>query len=380
MHIDDQPPPYQAFVRDVVGRFGFDPATFHLEIPDQDEPFFASVIPGYPGRPGAAFFRYFLSALRTYEIYRQLAEALGGFSALGRVLDFGAGHGRLTRSLVHRLDRRAIWACDIYPEAVAWQAETFGVNGLVSVTDPDRFGLADRHGIVFAASVFSHLPDGLFQRWLARLYGLVAPKGLLAFSVHDASFAPADQAIGADGIGYARTSESDTLDPAIYGMSYVQEGYVAQAIAQACGPAAGGAYRRFPRALFENQDLYVVGGPETDLSSLRVVPSPMGGFRPLPDPGGLWSGWGFEPTHGAQVLDAELFIGEAKLAAVRAAPGEPEIAKYFPGAPNAPVRWSFQPLDCPPGSILRVELTSTTGAKTFCYAAAPGPDGPAARG
>lgn len=380
MHIDEQEPAYQAFVRDLVGRMGFDPAAFHLEIPDQDEPFFASVIPGYPGRPGAAFFRYFLSALRTYDVYRQLAEALGGFQALDRVLDFGAGHGRLTRSLVHRLDRHRIWACDIYPQAVAWQAETFGVNALVSVTDPDRFAFAETCQVVFAASVFSHLPDGLFQRWLARLFALVAPKGLMAFSVHDVSFAPADQAVDATGIGYARTSESATLDPAIYGMSYVSEAYVAQAIGEACGPAAANNWRRFPRGLFENQDLYVVGGAEVDLSALRVTATPLGSFRPLPNPAGLWAGWGFEPSPGQQIARADLFIGERTLASAQPGPGDPDLAKYFPGAPNTPIGWAFAPLDCPPGSLLRVELTSTSGAKTWCYAAAPDGRGPAARG
>ena len=366
MRFAELDPPYQVFVRDLLQQFNFDPETFHLEIPAGDE-MFNGVLAGYPGRPGGAFHRYFESALRTFHVYEQLADHLGGFGVLERVLDFGSGHARLTRPLVHRIDPRRIWVCDIYPEAVAWQAETFGVNGLMSVTDPGRFALRDTHSLVFVASVFSHLPDGLFQRWLGRLYDLVAPGGLLAFSVHGATFAPEGQAIADTGIGYARHSESATLDPDIYGMSYVTPEYVAAAIATACGP--GAQAKAFPRALFESQDLYVVG-KGADIASLVIRATPLGGFanaRPKP----VWKGWGLDPNPDSQIVRADFYVGDRCVASMTPTADNTEVMRYFPGAPNVAVRWAFDDPGVAPNTPLRVELVSSAGVVGHCYAMVP---------
>jgi len=376
MRLADLEPAHQLFVSDLLTRFGFDPRSFHLEIPSRDEMFFKGVLPGFPNRPGAAFHRYTESALRTFHVYRQLAEFCGGFGALSRVLDFGSGHGRLTRSLVQRLEPHRLWACDIYPEAVAWQAETFGVNGLVSVLDPARFALDLTFDIVFVGSVFSHLPDGLFQRWLERLYRLVAPNGLLAFSVHGDRYAPADQSIDPKGIGFARFSESETLDRDVYGMSYVTDAYVARAIAEACGPLAVGNFKLFPSAAYENQDLYVVGGRDLDLDALKVVANPRGGFGKINASAETWTGWCIDPNPGAHIAKAELFAGERLVASQVPTLDNLDIMRFFPGSLNVAKQWVFDPVAADEETVLRVEMTSTTGAKAYCYAMAPLPSRP----
>jgi SAM-dependent methyltransferase len=368
--------PYQTFLRDLFNRFGFDPDALHLQIPSRDEMFFKGVLPGYPGRPGAAFHRYMESSLRTYEVYRQLSEFKGGFANLGRVLDFGSGHGRLTRLLTHRMEAHRIWTCDIYPEAVAWQAQTFGVNGVVSVTDPDKYALDLPFGIVFVGSVFSHLPDGLFQNWLARLFRLTAPDGLLAFTVHDHGFAPAELQVGSTGLAYAPHSESDTLDPAIYGMSYVTESYVAAAIRDACGPAAAANSRRFPRAVYESQDLWVIGGAALDVTKLKVAATPIGSFAKIGREGQPWIGWGLDPNPGARITRANLFVGDTLRASQAPQEDNLEVMKFFPGSPNVAKRWAFDPIAVSEDTMVRVELTSTSGTRGHCYALAPFPARP----
>jgi len=378
MQFDDLDPAYQDFVRDLLQRSGFDPASFHLAIGPGDEMFFKGILPGYPGRPGAAFFRYVESALRSFAVYRQLAEHLGGFDGLERVLDFGSGWGRLTRALRHRLPRQRIWTCDICPEAIAWQVEAFGVNGLVSASDPDRLALPLHFSLVFAGSVFSHLPDGLFQRWLKRLCDLTAPGGLLAFSVHDAAYAPPEQAIGPQGIGYAEWSESGSLDPSIYGMSYVERSYVERAIGEAAGAEA--RFAVFPRAIFENQDLYVVAGSDVDLSDLRVTALPLASFAAAGVSEQDWSGWGVDPNPGHQIVGADLFVDGRHAATTTPTADKTEVARFFPGAVNTPVRWRFEPTVREPGVALRVELTSSAGVTASCYARTPtAPGAPAAR-
>ncbi|MBW8816593.1 MAG: methyltransferase domain-containing protein [Caulobacterales bacterium] len=366
MRLSDIEPAYQAFVRDVIGRFGFDPATFHLELAAADEMFFKGILPGYE-RPGAAFYRYVESALRTHVVYRQLADHLGGFSGLDRVLDFGSGYGRLTRTLRHRMDAKRIWVSDIYGDAVAWQTTTFGVNGVVSAPDPDDFQATGKFSIVFAASVFSHFPDGLFQRWLARLQNLVRPDGLLAFSVHGVALAPEDVTIGPDGIGYARWSESETLDPGIYGMSYVTEDFVRRAVRETCGAKAAETLRCFPRALFEKQDLYVVGGSGQPLESLKVQATPVGGVNSFGRLDKPWMGWGVESNPGHQIVRADLFVGD--VFAGFTAPTADNVAtlQFFPGAPNMPVSWLFARVPGDGERLVRVELVSDTGLKAYAY-------------
>jgi hypothetical protein len=369
----DLPPAYRGFVDDLLRRSGFEPGQVHLEIPAGDEMFYGSVLPGYPGRPGAAFFRYVESALRTYDAWSQIGRHLGGVERVAPVLDFGSGWGRLTRTLVQRLAPRDVWVSDLYAEAIGWQAETFGVNAVVSVTRPDRFALPQRFGIVFAASVFSHLPDGLFRGWLARLHAAVAEGGVLAFSVHDASFAPEGHAVGESGIGYEARSESTTHALDIYGMSYVTEAYVRGAAADALG--AGVEVRRFPRALFENQDLYVVAGPGVSLEGLSITTPPLVGVGPV-EAGGPLAGWALEPTPGARIVEVKLFADETLLGATP--PGEPrlDLMKFFPGAPNPPLAWRFEG-PFPPGALLRVEATSATGRTASGYAIPDAPEGPA---
>lgn len=378
MQFSDLDPAYRGFVSDMLVRAGFDPQRFPLDIAPDDEMFVRGVLPGYPGRPGAAYFRFIQSAVRTHLVYRQLVDHLGGFGALPRVLDFGSGHGRLTRTLIGHLRPEQIWACDIYPHAVAWQAETFGVNGLVSVSRPDRFALTGEFAIIFAGSVFSHLPDPLFRAWLARLYALTAPGGALAITVHGEAFAPEGQTIGPDGIGFAAWSESLTLDPQIYGMSYVTEAYVREAVAGACGPAAAEGLARFPRALFESQDVYVIPGPGTDLAGLQLRAPPLTSFRKVGSDSGRWVGWGLEPNPGRQIVSADLWIDERHVATCAPREGAADILRFFPGAPNPPVEWAFDTGPLPAGAKLRVELRADTGLCAQAYLQTL-PEGDAAR-
>ncbi|WP_309644158.1 class I SAM-dependent methyltransferase, partial [Phenylobacterium sp.] len=221
-------PRYLAFIRDYLARHGLDADRFCRPLPADDEMFFKAILPNYEGDASISAFKFVESTLRHFDAYRQIVDgALGGFPKLGTVLDFASGWGRLTRVLEQRLKPRQIFVGDIYHDAVAWQEKTFGVTGVYSAPDPDGFKHGGVHDLIFVGSMFSHLPDGLFQRWLAKLHGFLGPKGVLAFSVHDEAILPAGQAMDASGLTYLRFSESGSLDLEIYGMSYVTEAYVA---------------------------------------------------------------------------------------------------------------------------------------------------------
>jgi SAM-dependent methyltransferase len=367
---------YRSYMDDYLTLKGFDPSRFLIPLPSADEMYFKALLPNYEGDHGIAAFKFVESTMRLHDAYRQIVDQVfGGYDQLNTVLDFASGYGRLTRALVQKLPAERIHVADIYDQAIAWQVEMFGVNGVVSVPDPAQLDHHGRHDIVFVGSLFSHLPAGLFHRWLARLYDLVAPGGVLAFSVHDETFLPKDETMDGSGLRYFRTSESGSLDHDIYGMSYVTEAFVGEAISR-LAPGDGPSWRRFHKGLYENQDLYVVGGPGRNVSSLDVASSPMGGFEAMTllTNGDLHcAGWVQERSFGRRIEAVRVHIdghpwGEAQMGGER-----PDVAAHFPHAANPARDWSLRlPRSAgAPGAVIRLDFESDTGLVTHAYGVFP---------
>lgn len=217
---------------------------------------------------GLAVSQYFAVALQQYQTVRQIIERVFGDRDDLRVLDFACGYGRLLRFLVHSLDPEQIWAAEIQRGAVDHVVDRYGVHGLYSSAAPEDFRPAQRFDVIWVASLFSHLPDGLFKRWLDRLAGLLTPGGILCFSVHDQALLPADARLPENGLLYFGQSENEGLDGQIYGTSFVSEDYVRAAAGSAFG--SGLRYRRFRKLLAHEQDVYICTGPDgPDLAGLE---------------------------------------------------------------------------------------------------------------
>ncbi len=211
--------------------------------------------------------QYFSVALQQYQTVRQIINRVFGRRDDLDVLDFACGYGRLLRFLVHSIAAERIWAAEIQAEAVDYVVDRFGVHGLQSTAVPEDFRVDKRFDVIWVASLFSHLPDGLFQRWLIRLASFLKPSGILCFSVHDQALLASDQAMPDTGLFYVAGSENETLEAEIYGTTFVTEEYVLAAARQ--GFANGIGIKRFPRLLAHEQDIYIcssAAGP--DLSSL----------------------------------------------------------------------------------------------------------------
>ena len=125
-----------------------------------------------------------MSALRAgegeshYLRTRGEAEALVRHSGLAWTIlrpsvIFGRGDGLyrrfagLLRLLPALVPPAQTWASDIQAPAVAFVERSFGVQGLLSSADPEQFAPAQRFDVIWVASLFSHLPQPLFQAWLA---------------------------------------------------------------------------------------------------------------------------------------------------------------------------------------------------------------------
>ena len=147
-----------------------------------------------------ALWEYFAGGLQMLNLVRDVArKKCDSLMNIQSFLDFASGHGRFTRFLVKELPRERVWISDIYENAVKFQQQQFGVHGIVSVPDPDNYQCGRRFDFVFVASLFSHLPEAMFKKWLRKLYGLLAPEGVLVFSVHDQAVLPQGVAMPATG-------------------------------------------------------------------------------------------------------------------------------------------------------------------------------------
>jgi SAM-dependent methyltransferase len=103
---------------------------------------------------------------------------------LGALLDFGCGCGRVTRHWAG-LDRTAVHGADANEHAIAWCRANlpfarFASNGLAPPLDhPDA-----SFDLVYALSVFTHLPEDLQRAWVGELTRLLRPGGFLLLTTH----------------------------------------------------------------------------------------------------------------------------------------------------------------------------------------------------
>jgi SAM-dependent methyltransferase len=99
---------------------------------------------------------------------------------LASVLDFGCGCGRICRYLAMRPDYWTVHACEVNPAHVSWlNAHLPTVQTACSPLDPPLDYDAAQFDLVYALSVFSHLPEQRALPWLTELHRILKPGGLL---------------------------------------------------------------------------------------------------------------------------------------------------------------------------------------------------------
>lgn len=214
---------------------------------------------------------YLAVATQQYRAVEKIKQAL--FSEKSqeiKLLDFACGYGRLQRLMSLQVDPELLWASDINHSALAYVVNSFGVNGIDSYPEPERFLTSEKFDVIWVASLFSHLPRHLFEAWLKRLASCLTPAGVLCFSVHDECLLPDSISLADTGLYFIEQSEDSSLDVEIYGTTYVSENFIANAISQL--DASAYHYHRIPKGLANEQDLYVVARHQMrDLSAIKNI-------------------------------------------------------------------------------------------------------------
>lgn len=104
------------------------------------------------------------------------------------VLDFGCGCGRVIRH-VHRMTGARCHGSDYNPQLIDWCKRNlrfgqFEVNG----ASPPLPHANEQFDVIYALSVFTHLPEQLQLAWLSELSRVLKPGGHLLMTTHGESF------------------------------------------------------------------------------------------------------------------------------------------------------------------------------------------------
>jgi SAM-dependent methyltransferase len=314
---------------------------------------------------------YFTSGVQLLKILEQLVKwKFGSFDNLPTFLDFAGGYGRLTRFLVHKLPPDRIWVSDIQADAVAFQRAEFGVHGFVSTTDPADLVCDHTFDCIYVASLFSHLPAVTFTPWLKKLYTLLKPGGLLAFSLHDESRLPKGQTMPDSGIWFGEASEIATLDTKEYGITIVSEAFVRKAIVEATGHRD---YRRIPYGMQYHQDLYLVlNDPKPDFSALHFAYPPHGGidYAIWSAPGELQvAGWAMDISGDGSQVEVQISVdGQLRQKCLPFIP-RPDVQAHFSNDRFLYTGWecSFHLPDDDPTRIMVIQGVSSNRDKSLLY-------------
>jgi SAM-dependent methyltransferase len=149
----------------------------------------ARLIVGVAGSPDADWFlrggRLAAGSIRA-ALWRQERT----IEELGAILDFGCGCGRVVRNWIG-LPGTDVFGSDMNEQAIEWCRRnlpfaTFESNGLA----PPLAFETGRFDLVYALSVFTHLPEELQLLWIRELERVLRPGGFLLLSTHGEYYLP----------------------------------------------------------------------------------------------------------------------------------------------------------------------------------------------
>jgi ubiquinone/menaquinone biosynthesis C-methylase UbiE len=218
----------------------------------------------YPGFPDESIQRQFVGSSNAdaigegFSFYDHVHGQMGGrkykASRGQRYLDFGAGWGRIGRFFLRDFERGDMAGVDIDDKMVAFCQEAEVPGLFMGIANGEALPFADgSFRLITAYSVFTHLPRNLFEAWMAELLRVLAPGGLLAFTVEPERFldfiAAIDETqsdsdwhrslasykvelprmraeVAKTGIAYMATGGGDMRTPDVYGEAVVSRAYL----------------------------------------------------------------------------------------------------------------------------------------------------------
>ncbi len=134
------------------------------------------------------------AALRqAHAFFEDVCDAAGRAGVLlgpgTKILDFGAGWGRISRMFMRDVPLSGIHGIDVDPDFVALLDEAFGPGHFsVCAPFPPTTLRAGSFDLIVAYSVFSHLSESAARGWMQEFHRLLRPGGVVAFTTRHESF------------------------------------------------------------------------------------------------------------------------------------------------------------------------------------------------
>ena len=101
------------------------------------------------------------------------------------ILDFGCGCGRTLLWLMRQFPDPLFCGADVDAEAIAWcRAHLPAADWRVNAAAPPLAFADHEFDLIYAVSVFTHLPADLQQLWLPEFARILRPGGILLVTVH----------------------------------------------------------------------------------------------------------------------------------------------------------------------------------------------------
>ena len=133
----------------------------------------------WTGASGLALLRQSISFLNFMSVNYQ--NHTGQLLSNSRILDFGCGWGRLMRLLPYFTDPSNLYGCDAWAASLRHISEA-GVPGHIaqSIVQLDELPFPDvKFDLIYAFSIFTHLPESLLRMYLKAFHRSIARSGLV---------------------------------------------------------------------------------------------------------------------------------------------------------------------------------------------------------
>jgi len=208
--------------------------------------------------------RYLISGKKNAEVFKGIIGRLRPSLLKGkRILDYGCGHGRVTRFLPTLFSPSKLVAADVWDSGVEFCSKELGTTPfLISKKNPiSKFD--DQFDIIIGISIFSHLPPKSFDVNMSELASVLAKDGLLLFTTHGDWYKNKFNLKLHDGYRFGTPTEqkaepnANKLPNDEYGFMVVSDSFV-QDILKRSGLRV---IERIPQGHVGRQDLYVVENP-----------------------------------------------------------------------------------------------------------------------
>lgn len=167
------------------------------------------------------------------DLDKVLARVHTNLKSFGRILDFGAGCGRVLRALrAHVCPMQKLYGTDIDAEAIEWCQSNYASIAEFSVnpSEPPMCYADNSFDFILSISIFTHLPEEMQFAWLGELYRVARPGAYLVLTVHGENYyhnIPVDERFVMSGKGFYYLTYRDTEGlPSFYQTAFHSSAYI----------------------------------------------------------------------------------------------------------------------------------------------------------